>query len=363
MKLAIIRGAFANPYELQNYETLKHTFDTTVYTSHRPLSNHLPFKTKKLLSPYDLPDFSYKIPILNRIYGDSHYLTNLEQELQGTDIAYVAETYYGYTQQAIAAKKKGYIKKVVSLCWETIPHNNEGIRRRKEYKQNSLKNIDWFICPTQRAKGALLAEGFPKKKIIVIPLGVNTKRFKTNKKRKNKNILFIGRLETEKGVHELLHAFLGLYKKYPDITLTIIGKGSQERKLRTYILHYQLTDVVQILQCDYSEIPRYYFDADIFVLPSKPSRYWEEQYGMVLIEAMASGLPVVTTTSGAIPEVVGNAAILCKPGNCEDLANKIELVITNAKLRTDLSKKALLRIKNRYNLDVIAAKFTDVFLR
>jgi glycosyltransferase involved in cell wall biosynthesis len=363
MKVAIIRGAFANPYELQNYKSLKRKVDITIYTSHRPLSKNLPFKTIELSSPFDIPNFAYKTQILNRIYGDAHYLTNLENSIKGTDIAYVAETYYGYTQQAIEAKKKGYVKKVISLCWETIPHNNEGIRKRKEFKENSRDNIDIFVCPTEKAKQALIKEGVSKEKIIVIPLGIDIKRFKLNPKRTNKNILFVGRLEREKGVYELLECFNNLYRKHPNITLTIVGKGKEKVYIQRFIQQHHLTDSITLTESEYEDIAQFYYHADMFVLPSKPTKYWEEQYGMVLLEAMASGLPIAASSCGAIPEVLGDAAVFFKPGKTQDIENKLEKIMTDRTLRDQLAKKAYNRAHQRYDSATVAKHFEELFLR
>ena len=68
----------------------------------------------------DIPDFPYKMPILNRMFTDAHYLLGLEDRLKGFDLVHTAETYFRYTQQCLDAKKKGYVKKVIATVLETI---------------------------------------------------------------------------------------------------------------------------------------------------------------------------------------------------------------------------------------------------
>ena len=74
----------------------------------------------------------------------------------------------------------------------------------------------------------------------------------------------------------------------------------------------------------YAEMPALYASASALVLASLPTKTWEEQFGMVLVEALASGTPVLTTASGAIPEVVGGDAELFAPGDWMELARLLE---------------------------------------
>ncbi|HLL60765.1 MAG TPA: glycosyltransferase family 4 protein, partial [Candidatus Nitrosocosmicus sp.] len=213
------------------------------------------------------------------------------------------------------------------------------------------KYIDHFICPTELSKKALTAEGCDEKKISVIPLGVDLTKFKPSNSFTSQAIklLFVGRLEVEKGIFDLLKSFIRLKKKVPKLVLTIIGAGSKKKMIYKFINHHNLLRFVTIKNISYSQIHTLYNTSDIFVLPSKPTKYWQEQYGMVLLEAMASGLPIVTTNTGAIPEVVGNAALLCKPGDVAELTQSIYKLICDESLRKDLSIKALERAVTRYD--------------
>ena len=138
---------------------------------------------------------------------------------------------------------------------------------------------------TELAKKALLEEGVDEKKISVIPMGVDLKRFKPRQifrqsriSLRETNILFVGRSVPEKGIGELTEAYRRLSQKYPNLKLTMVGDG----------------------RVSYSQIHEEYQRADIFCLPSKTTPHWQEQYGMALVEAMACGLPIVTTKTGAI---------------------------------------------------------------
>jgi len=356
-KISIIRGAFLNPFELQNFSPLKEEHDLVGYSSLKPISDSVDLPLVKLFSPTDLPIPFVKYQVLNRLFSDAHYLFGLEKRIVGSDIVHVAETYYHYTHQALVAKKKGLVGKVVSTVWEVIPHNNESLRGRKKFKQQALREVDHFIAVTNKAKNALLIEGVGEKKITVIPMGINLDNFhpiKTKKRKRNINILFAGRLVEEKGVKDLIQAFLLLKEKKLPIKLTVVGRGALKKDLVGI-------KGVNLTQSSYQHMPRVYPRADIFCLPSRVTPTWQEQYGMVLIEAMASGLPIVTTRTGAIEEVCGSAALYAPQKSPQQLAAILEKLINQPSLRKDLSSQSLKRARQHYDHRLVADRIKTVY--
>src|SRR5260221_12114416 len=177
MKVAIVRGKFLNRYEMQFFEPLAKKYDITAFSSLTPFHDKFTFPVIKLPSPMDLPEFPYKMPILNRLFVDAQYLFGLEHNLKGFDIVHTAETYYHYTRQALIAKKKGYVKKVIATVLENIPFNNEGIRGRKAFKARARAELDYIIALTKKTEVALLLEGADPKKITVLSHFIDTKVF------------------------------------------------------------------------------------------------------------------------------------------------------------------------------------------
>lgn len=356
-KIFIIRGAFLNPFELQNYSPLKEKFEFTAISSKFPLSDKIDLPLKKLWSPTDLPNFPFKYPTLNRIFTDAHKLFGLERVIRGADLVHVAETYYGYTNQAITAKRRGLVKKIISTVWETIPHNNEGINGRKQYKQLARENVDHFIAVTRRAKNALVKEGVNPNKISVIPVGIDLKKFKVKKEKRNKrdiNILCVARLVPEKGIEDLLKAFLKIIEKNNNVHLTFVGSGP----LKGDLIGYKNIFVKSI---PYSKMASAYNHADIFCLPSRKTKTWEEQFGMALVEAMASGLPIVTTDTGAIPEVCGDTALYSKYSDPDSLRINLEKLIYNEELRQKMGKLARKRALENFDREKVARQIESVY--
>lgn len=353
---------------MQTYEPLIINYDITAFGSLHSFHKTYKFPAKYLLSPVDILNISnllipqrFTLGVLNRLFVDSHYLFGLEKNLIGFDIAHTAETYYHFTRQAISAKEKGQVKKVVVTVWENIPFNNEGIRSRKRFKKDVLENADHFIAVSGLARDALVKEGCSPDKITVISPGIDTKLFKPVKKKNNSivNILFCGRLEDEKGIFDILKAIKELKKE--NLQFFFVGKGTEEEKMRRLEEKWAISHLIKHTALPYDKMPEVYDKADIFIAPSKNTKYWQEQFGMSILEAMASGLPIITANSGAIPENVGNAALLIEPGDWKTLALTIKKLSQDIQLRETLGKKARKRAVKHYDIHVVAQKIDQIY--
>jgi len=360
-KVAIVRGKFLNKYEMQYFEPLTQTFDITAFGSLTPFHDKFTFPVQKLPSPMDLPNFPYKMPFLNRLFIDAHYLWDLEEKLKGFDLVHTAETYFHYTQQCLNAKKKGFVKKVIATVLENIPFNNEGIWGRKAFKARARRELDHIIALTKQAKHALIQEGADEKKITVLGDFVDTKRFRPvlQKPKKQVTVLFVGRLVEEKGVFDILKAAKLLKNDGVHVQWRFVGEGSAKSEMLRAEKQYGL-DAVHTIST-YEDIPEEYQKADIFVAPSKPTATWQEQYGIALLEAQASGLPIVTTRSGAIPENVGGAALLVGPGDVLALASSLKQFILNPKIRKEYSAKARKRAIEVHDIAIGAKKISRLY--
>lgn len=358
MKIAIVRGSYFNKFEMQNYEPLYNKFNIVGFSGLRSIHSEFKFPVKKLASPVDLPNFPLKMPILNRLFlGDAMYLFNLEKNLKGFDLVHTRETYFHFTQQALKAKRLGYIKKVVCTCSETIPFNHEGIWNRKKFKKRAIKEVDKFHCLTQKAKECLLREGCDPKKITVFPYGVDLKSFKPlgmNHKFDIFRLLFVGRFVKEKGIYDLLKILFLLLKSGKKVKLVMVGKGPEKSKIISLINQSEYGDDIEFKTVDYKDMAKEYQEANLLCLLSKKNKFWEEYFGMVLIEAMASGLPVLTTKSGGIPEVVGNAGILIKPGDYKTGFREVVKLIDQKDYYFKKSQESLVRAQNLFDSNEVA---------
>lgn len=372
MKIAVVRGKYLNKYEMQFYEPLAKKHQLVGFGSLHPFHDKFAFPVVKLPSPMDLPDFPFKMPILNRIFIDAQYLFGLEEKLKGFDIAHSAETYMHFTQQCLNAKKKGYVKKVVATVFENIPFANEGIWGRKRFKQRAIKELDHIIAISERSKEALILEGCEEKKITVINQHVDTAVFTPkpefrikNLELRKLNILFVGRLELYKGVYEVIFAAKKLLSdpelENYDLTFTLVGDGAEKKRLVELEKRMGIADKVIHKTVSYGEMPEEYQKTDIFTAPSRATRHWQEQFSTVLLEAQASGLAIVTTRSGAIEENVGDAGLLVQPADFYSLASGIKKLILDPELRMKLAQKARERAVKYFDISLGAKKLLEVY--
>jgi len=197
----------------------------------------------------------------------------------------------------------------------------------------------------------------------VVPNGIDVQRFRNQPPLPEFadgkcNILFVGRLEYRKGLGYLLRAFAQLKRSYPAIRLIIVGDGPLRRWYGNFIARKQLEDVVTAGYVSSDELPRYYASADIFCSPATG----DESFGIVLLEAMASGKPIVATDIAGFRHVLthGREGLLVEPKNKRQLATVLEALINGPTLRRDLGVAGL-RTVQQYDWERVIDQVQDVY--
>ena len=156
-----------------------------------------------------------------------------------------------------------------------------------------------------------------------------------------RNILFVGRIEKRKGLKYLLGAFKLLKRRFSNIRLIIVGPGGNSHKL---LGHHNIADVVFTGYVPYDDLPRYFKTADVFCAPATGA----ESFGIVLLEAMAAGAPVVATNIKGYAGLVDNNinALLAQPMNDKSLADAIGQLLEDEPLRQRLIANGKLKAVN-----------------
>lgn len=168
---------------------------------------------------------------------------------------------------------------------------------------------------------------------------------------------YVGRLLEMKGLDLLVEAVAQVRNTHKIVKLLLVGSGDYEAELARRAEKHGITDIVRsVMVVPHTEVPAYMQAIDILVLPSRRYKMWAEQFGRVLVEAMASGRIVIGSTSGAIPEVIGDAGFVFEENNANDLARVLDkaLTLTNDE-RTRLSNVARHRATSVYSWSRFAA--------
>ena len=230
-----------------------------------------------------------------------------------------------------------------------------------------LKNANSVIALTEDMKGKM--QSICLKEILVIPNGLNLKNFKNilkgvarkklNIKREDRVIIFTGTLHSVKGVNYLIQGMDIIKQKGIKAKLLLVGDGEDREALMRLTEELELEqDITFAGRVSNEKVPEYMFASDVFVLPSL-----SESFGIVILEAMASQLPIIATNVGGLPEIVkeGVNGFLVPPKNPDELAKKIILILQNDELRHNMSKNNAELAKD-YEWDVIVEKIEQVYL-
>ncbi|HEY4278328.1 MAG TPA: glycosyltransferase [Conexibacter sp.] len=327
-RIVLLRGTAANVWELRAWEALGDGYEVAVVV---PDANAYDVRGLQL-PKIPVRTVGGRMPsgpvgtLATRAIGE-RYL-DLEQALRGADLVHAAELGYWFSWQAARLKRQMGFKLALTV-WETLPFVDayRNVRTRR-YRREVLAATDRFLPTTERARDALLLEGADAARVTVAPPGIAVGRFEAARTADPPSdgrhlVLSIGRLVWEKGHQDLLRAVALLRTRgRDDLRVLIVGKGPEERRLRGVVSDLGLGDVVELRGfVDHDELPSVYAQASCLVLGSLGTPFWEEQFGMVLVEAMAAHVPVVAAASGAIPEVVGESGTLFSPGDWVGLAD------------------------------------------
>lgn len=248
-------------------------------------------------------------------------------------------------------------------------HTNKTYFVHKLFLPRTLKNADKIIAISQSTKNDLIKHlNIPKEKIRVIYLATNENykllskeeidKIRVKYKINHPFILYVGTLEPRKNIVRLIEAFYkarnngGINHK-----LVLTGrKGWKYKNIFNKIDELNLNkDVIFTGYIPDEDLPALYNAADLFVYPSI-----YEGFGLPPLEAMACGTPVITSNVSSLPEVVGDAGIMVDPYNMDELSNKITEVLSNNKLKEELSQKGLERAK-LFSWEKCARETLEVF--
>jgi colanic acid/amylovoran biosynthesis glycosyltransferase len=208
-----------------------------------------------------------------------------------------------------------------------------------------INHADFLIADTRQVRGYLESLDADPNRISVVYNSVNIEEFPVRNPASQAPpvILAVGRLDPKKGFDVLVSACSVLCSRGVKYHCVIAGEGSEHRRLVAMRQRLGLQDHVVLLgKLDFEEIRSWYYKADIFAMPSVVTSEGEtDGLPTVVVEAMASGLPVVGTTTGAIPEAVneGVNGFLVPPNDPNALADHLQILVEQEELRERLGRE------------------------
>lgn len=210
--------------------------------------------------------------------------------------------------------------------------------------------------------------------VDIIPMGVDLSAFSPAKKddsiRKKLGIsgefiFTVGRMAEKKGFKYLIDAMPRILEKLPKAKLVMIGDGPERQRLEQQAKELKLEkSVIFAGKVTHKELENWYPTADVFVLPSIVTKEGDtEGLGVVFLEAIASGTPIIGSNVGGIPDIIrhNETGLLVPEKDSNAVAEAIVNVLTDRKLKEKLTKNAMEFVKERFTWDIVADRFAELF--
>ncbi|MFO7919033.1 MAG: glycosyltransferase [Anaerolineae bacterium] len=224
------------------------------------------------------------------------------------------------------------------------------------------KHADAAMAGSEGASMVLREKGYEGPLRVIPQFGVDPDLFSpapANAPHRPFTIGYAGRLVEEKGLHTLvdaLAAFQGTWR------LILVGRGPLRQALEERFSELGLKERVTFHDhVPSEEMPHYFRAMDTLVLPSLTRPNWKEQFGRVIVEAMACGVPVVGSDSGEIPHVVGDGGLVFPEGDARTLGKHLRTLRDDAPRRRTLGERGRERVLNHYTQSHIAAETVTLY--
>ena len=230
-----------------------------------------------------------------------------------------------------------------------------------------------IITKSEFQRNLLISQGYDKTKIVTMYGGINLKNIPFIRRKINEEdirIISAARFVEKKGFETTLNFFYEVRKKYCSAKLTLIGNGKEKEQIKALIQKLNLTHSVKVLDfMEHHSFIKELYDHHIFVLPSKTAKNGNrEGIPNVIKEAMASGMPVISTYHAGIPELIedGETGFLVDENDCNGIAKKFEWILKNNRKTFEICSNARMcvekkfdSIKNTNKLELLYDKVLD----
>jgi len=236
-----------------------------------------------------------------------------------------------------------------------------------------LKRSEYATMPTEQAVADLIPKNRKHFKVPVeaISNGIDLSRFSKGRARAEiyekykiptdqPIVLYVGRVDPEKSLQILVEAFVNAHKKVANAHLVIVGDGTARPSLEQMIKKAGLTEFAHFLgRVVGDDLPQLYRTGSVFAITSKT-----ETQSIVLLEAMASGLPCIAVRAGAIPELVvsDRNGYLCEPDDIDAVAKAMIKILSDDKIRDAMSAQSL-KMVQRHDISHTLTRMEEIYTK
>ncbi|MEM7592597.1 MAG: glycosyltransferase [Cyanobacteria bacterium P01_A01_bin.83] len=317
-------------------------------------------RTIELENPY--PEIKiYPAPVLfsGRVGAHIYNPWKIRQVIQDfePDVIQVEEEIFSLCALEVAFWARIFKKPVVVFGWENQLRSLSAFRRWvRDFVMNST---DLYLAGNQDGAEVMQTWNFPGQLEIMPQMGVDTNLFTPDQREQQDKftIGFLGRIAPEKGLDILFTAASHLKQQDLDFQVTLCGSGESEKDLRQQAEQQLISDYVFWRGAvKHEAAPVELGKFDVLVLPSRSIATWKEQFGHVIIEAMAMGIPVIGSSCGEIPNVIGCQDLVFPEGNPVALAEILKRAIVDRNWYEEMGNYGKERVDQFYSHERIAQR-------
>ena len=245
-------------------------------------------------------------------------------------------------------------------------------KRRGNRIYEKLFNIgDLFLPISNRWKEKLIKLGCPPERTFVHRMGIDVRKFAfaqdKNRKKGRISILTVARLVEKKGVEYGIQSLAKLIRSFPNVEYNIAGDGPLKKNLNDLITNLEISSNVKLLGWKtQDEISCLMDQADILLAPSVTGKDGDQEgIPVVLMEAMARGLPVISTFHSGIPELIinGETGLLVHERDIEALSKKLEYLIVQPELKEQMRRKGRKYVEDNYDINKLNVSLVEIYER
>lgn len=291
-----------------------------------------------------------------------HFYSRLGQRIRvfAPHIVHIDEEPYNFATFHALRLAKAAGARALWFSWQNLYRRYPPPFRQIE--QYNLRHADYAIVGSAGAAAVWREKGYTGPLAVIPQFGVDPDIFAPPIESCSGGefvIGYAGRLVTEKGVDLLLEAVAGIRDMW---RLAVVGAGPEYKRLKALAQSLGIAERVSFAgSLPSTHLPDFYRSLDTLVLPSRSRPNWIEQFGRVLIEAMACGVPVVGSDCGEIPHVVGDAGLIFPEGDVTALRECLECLMRNPSLRQGLAQRGRERVLAHFTQAQVAARTVAVY--